>query len=51
MNNLINLYRNYIFSQNKCTISTDFSNLINSWINHDKITKFLNGKLLENNKL
>ena len=51
MNSLLDLYTDYLISQNKYATSTGFSNLVNGSISHDKMTRFLNGKLLGSNEL
>ena len=51
MNKLLDLYTDYLISQNKYATSTGFSDLVNGSIRHDKITRFLNDKLLESRKL
>ena len=51
MNNLLDLYTDYLISQNKYATSTGFSDLVNGSISHDKMTRFLNGKLLGSKEL
>ena len=51
MNNLLDLYRDYLISQNKYATSTGFSDLFNGSIRHDKMTRFLNDKLLGSKEL
>ena len=51
MNNLLDLYTDYLISQNKYATSTGFSDLVNGTISHDKMTRFLNGKLLGSKEL
>ena len=51
MNNLLDLYTDYLISQNKYATSTVFSDLVNGAISHDKMTRFLNGKLLWSKEL
>ena len=46
MNNLLDLYTDYLISQNKYATSTGLSDLVNGSISHDKMTRFLNDKLL-----
>ena len=51
MNNILDLYTDYLISQNKYATSTGFSDLVNGSISHDKMTRFLNGKLLGSKEL
>jgi hypothetical protein len=51
MNNLLDLYTDYLISQNKYVISTGFSDLVNGSISNDKMTRFLNDKLLGSREL
>ena len=51
MNNLLDLHTDYLISQNKYATSTGFSDLVNGSISHDKMTRFLNGKLLGSKEL
>ena len=51
MNKLLDLYAYHLISQNKYATSTGFSDLVNGSISHDKMTRFLNDKLLGSREL
>ena len=43
---ILDLYSDYLISQNKHATSTGLSSLLERYISHDKITRFLNGDRL-----
>ena len=51
MNNLLDIYTDYLIIQNKYATSTGLSDLVNGSISHDKMTRFLNDKLLGSKEL
>ena len=48
---ILDLYTDYLISQNKYATSTGLSSLLEGSISHDKITRFLNGDELSGKDL
>lgn len=51
MEKILDLYTDYLISQNKYATSTGLSDLLNGAISHDKVTRFLNGDKLGSKEL
>lgn len=50
-NNLLDLYSDYLLSQNQYATSTGLSAMLDGQISHDKITRFLNSSNMESKQL
>jgi len=51
MNNLLDLYSDYLIAQNQYATAVGLSDLLLGRISHDKITRFLNGQALTSKEL
>ena len=51
MNNILDLYSDYLIVQNKYATSTGLSEMLNGAISHDKVTRFLNKEELASKEL
>lgn len=49
--NLLDIYTDYLISQNKYATATALSELLDGEISHDKITRFLNGEIFNSKDL
>ena len=48
---LLDLYTDYLISQNKYATATGLSDMVSGDVSHDKVTRFLNGDLLDSKAL
>ena len=49
--NLLDLYTDYLIIQNKYATATGLSDMVSGDVSHDKVTRFLNGDLLDSKAL
>lgn len=51
MNEMLDIYSDYLIAQNQYASAVGLSDLLEGWISHDKITRFLNAKDLTSREL